>query len=364
MLVSRGPPNAGALDAIAAMRAAGATVVVQAADVANEDDVARMFRDVEVAAAPLRGIIHAAGILDDGVVMEQTWPRVARVLAPKMIGASLLARYARDLPLDFFICYSSATGVFGLVWPIVLFSRELLSRCILSGAPLAGVPATSVQWGAWRDIGMAARQTAHHTARLVAKGVRPMAADRALSALDRAIETAVPTVAVISADWNVAAAHADVSSRALLNELVHVAAPPAAARSQRRSCRSSRQPRRRVDRRLLLEHVRALTLRLLGLDDSAIVDAGRPLREFGLDSLVAIELRNALAASLQCSLPSTLAFDYPTINTLARHLEQRLFPVEAAPIEPARVAGLATIRDLSDADAEAILLAELDAGGP
>ena len=114
----------------------------------------------------------------------------------------------------------------------------------------------------------------------------------------------------------------------------------------------------------MIEHVRALTLRLLGLDDSAIVDAGRPLREFGLDSLVAIELRNALAGSLQCSLPPTLAFDYPTINTIAGHLEQRLFPVEAAAIEPVASQDLVTIRDLSDADAEAILLAELDVGGP
>ena len=210
VLVSRGPPNAGALDAIASIRAAGATVVVQAADVANEDDVARMFRDVEVAAAPLRGIIHAAGILDDGVVMEQTWPRVARVLAPKMIGASLLARYARDLPLDFFICYSSATGVLGSSGQSSYSAANSYLDAFCQALRMVGVPATSVQWGAWGEIGMAARQTAHHTARLVARGVRPMAADRALSALDRAIETAVPTVAVISADWNMAAAHADV----------------------------------------------------------------------------------------------------------------------------------------------------------
>ena len=65
-----------------------------------------------------------------------------------------------------------------------------------------------------------------------------------------------------------------------------------------------------------------------------IIEAERPLRELGLNSLVAIELRNALAASLQCNLPSTLAFDYPTISALARHLEQRLFPAEAVAIEP------------------------------
>ena len=98
----------------------------------------RLFRDIELATAPLRGIIHAAGIIDDGVVIEQTWPRVAHVLAPKMIGASLLARYARDLPLDFFICYSSATGVFGSPGQSSYSAANSYLGCILSGAPSDG----------------------------------------------------------------------------------------------------------------------------------------------------------------------------------------------------------------------------------
>ena len=114
---------------------------------------------------------------------------------------------------------------------------------------------------------------------------------------------------------------------------------------------------------ILVEHGRSIALRVLGLDAATIVDAGRPLKEFGLDSLTAIELRNALARSLAYALPPTLAFDYPTLDALATHLEGRLFPVEAVSIEPAVSAEIAAIRDLSDADAEAQLLAELGAGG-
>ena len=263
VLVSRGPPNAGALDAIASIRAAGATVVVQAADVANEDDVARMFRDVKLAAAPLRGVVHAAEILDDGVVIEQD-------VAAR--GARAGAEDDWSVPAGS-VCPRSAAGFLhlllvgyrcvGVAWPILLFGGELLLDAFCQALRLTGVPATSVQWGAWRDIGMAARQAAHRTARLVARRMRPMATDRALSALDRAIETEVPVVAVISADWKIVATQSDVSSEALLSELLHVAAPSTAApvaASILPKLKAAAAARRSS---LLIEHIRTLVLQLL-----------------------------------------------------------------------------------------------------
>ena len=335
VLTGRNAPGKSARAAIAAMRASGTTIVVEAVDIADEGQVGTLFRKLSDGGAPLRGIIHAAGVLDDGVVIEQTWQRVARVLAPKVTGGSLLARLARDAALDFFVCYSSATGVFGSPGQSSYSAANAYLDALCQDLRMHGSPATSVQWGAWRDGGMAARQDALNASRWSAKGIRPMAADAALSALELAIASGAPTVAIMSVDWRAVAAQVEAPSRPLLSELLDRAPAPAPATSPASivpQLAAAPAARRHA---ILVEHGRSITLRVLGLDAATIVDAGRPLKEFGLDSLTAIELRNALARSLVCALPPTLAFDYPTLDALATHLERRLFPVEAVSIEPA-----------------------------
>ena len=188
VLAGRNAPGESARAAIAVMRAAGTTIVVEAVDIADQGQVAALFRRLSDGGAPLRGIIHAAGLLDDGVVLEQTWQRVAHVLAPKVTGGSLLARLVRDVPLDFFVCYSSATGVFGSPGQSSYSAANAYLDALCQDLRMHGSPATSVQWGAWRDGGMAARQDALYASRWSAKGIRPMAADAALSALELAIE--------------------------------------------------------------------------------------------------------------------------------------------------------------------------------
>ncbi len=120
----------------------------------------------------------------------------------------------------------------------------------------------------------------------------------------------------------------------------------------------------RQRRDLLLAHIRLLALRTLSLDQATPVEEGRPLKEFGLDSLMAVELRNALGRSLDQTLPATLAFDYPTLRDLTDYLDGRVFAddVRQSPPPHARSAEAAAIADLSDEAAEALLLAELDGG--
>jgi acyl transferase domain-containing protein/NADPH:quinone reductase-like Zn-dependent oxidoreductase/acyl carrier protein len=357
ILVGRQAPDEAAAAAIAEMKAAGTVISTDIVDIANEADVARMMDSIAQGEARLYGVVHAAGVLDDGVILEQNWERSARVLAPKVMGALALARHGKLEQLDFFICYSSATGVFSSPGQSSYSAANAYLDAFCQALRHVGVPATSIQWGPWRDGGMAARQGRRQASRLQSKGVRPMSAEEALSSLELALASQMGELAIVSVDWQVSAKHDDaVTYRALYEKLAvcgpkEIAHPPSLLK-QLKALDSGR-------REVLLDHVRGSALRILGFDSEIEIEVDRPLREFGLDSLGAVELRNALSRSMDCKLPATLAFDHPTINAIASHLERILFPDEAKASSSTR--GEEAIRELTEDDAEALLLAELNA---
>jgi NADPH:quinone reductase-like Zn-dependent oxidoreductase/short-subunit dehydrogenase/acyl carrier protein len=356
VLVGRTAPDEAAMKSIAEMEAAGTVISTSIVDIADDADVSRMMEKIAENGGRLHGVVHAAGVLDDGVVLEQNWERSLGVLAPKVMGALALARHSKPEQLDFFICYSSATGVFGSPGQSSYSAANSYLDAFCQALRCAGVPATSLQWGPWRDGGMAARQGRRQASRLQSKGVRAMSSDQALSALEPALASQMAEIAVVSVDWRVSAKQEDaVSSRALWETLAdsskkEIRLPPSVF-LQLKALDSGR-------REVLLDHIRGSALRVLGFDTEIEIEADRPLREFGLDSLGAVELRNALARSLDCKLPATLAFDHPTLNAMASHLERMLFPTDAA---MSSNEGEEVIRQLSDDEAETLLLAELNA---
>jgi acyl carrier protein len=178
-----------------------------------------------------------------------------------------------------------------------------------------------------------------------------------LSALEPALASQMAEIAVVSVDWRVSATHDDtVASRVLWEKLsdsgVMENRRPPSVLLQLKALDSGR-------REVLLDHVRGSALRVLGFDGEIEIEADRPLREFGLDSLASVELRNALSRSMDCKLPVTLAFDHPTVNAIASYLERILFPDEANVSSSTR--GEELIRQLSEDEAETLLLAELNA---
>ncbi len=326
VLTGRSAPQPAAQAVIAELQQAGASIRLAQADISDATAVEQLFAQLQADLPPLRGIVHAAGVLDDGVVLEQTWPRAAKVLAPKVQGGWLLAKHARAGTLDFFVCYSSATGVLasGGQTPYAMANAFLDGLCQKLRA--SGVPATSIQWGPWQDGGMAASLGSQDAARFAARGIQPMSTDAALDALELVLEQGVPEAAILAADWSRYSAIAEGSVGARSTNCL----PPQRrlrARAQRRlmvSCSVIARRRRVSTVDCWLSTSACLRLRSLGLDANTAVEDTRPLKELGLDSLMAVELRNALSQSLGCSLPATLAFDYPTVATLATHLVGKL----------------------------------------
>src|SRR4029079_4278167 len=142
--------------AIADLETAGATITHSRADVTRDEDVARLIEEIQRDRPPLRGVIHAAGVRDDGVIGQQTWGRLSTVFAPKVAGAWNLHAHTRDLPLDFFVLFSSAASVFGSAGQSNYAAANAFLGALARERRRLGLPATSISWGPWAEGGLAA----------------------------------------------------------------------------------------------------------------------------------------------------------------------------------------------------------------
>jgi acyl carrier protein len=342
-------------------------VAVRSVDVASAPDLDALLKDIDSLDAPLAGVVHAAGIVDDGSLVLQTEARARGVFLPKVHGFALLLDRLNNRGLDFIIAYSSIAGVIGSAGQATYAAANAVLDSLCEAARSSGTAATSVQWGAWADRGMSASLAPTDRARAEERGLLPMTGGEALDNLIDGIRLGVPAFVVAAIDWSRHARSTRPVPHGPFYDEVHVRRSPAAVISATEAVVSSiRQELERAPqaqrRDLLTDHVRALTLQCLGLDLSVQVDELRPLKELGVDSLLAVELRNALARSLGIALPATLAFDYPTTSAIAGRLLTQL--VAADEVSPGatdpRATARADVSSLSDEEAEALLLKELD----
>ncbi len=308
------PPDhalASIVGAIRAMERLGATVVVAPVDLADGRRMATLFERLGGMLPPIRGIIHAAGVLDDRPLDPAAPASVRAVLRPKVAGTWTLHRLTRSLPLDFFACFSSAAAAFG--------AREAgyaAANAFLDGfarwAGARGVPALSVGWGPWASGGMAADRARSH--RLL--GLEPLDADRAFGLLGGLLGGPSRHVVAAEFDWFTFRMVAGAGGRGrFLGSIAERPAAPevAAVASFRERWRHESPGRRREE---IVRYFRDRVAGVLRLDPDR-VDPERPLDAMGLDSLMAIELKGRVEADLGTELPLTSLLDGPTIRGLA-----------------------------------------------
>jgi acyl transferase domain-containing protein len=324
VLMGRSEPTAAARSAIAEMQAGGAEVRVVSGDVALEGDVARCLASVSDW-PPLRGVFHAAGVLDDGVVARQNWARFAAVMRPKVSGAWNLQVLTRDLPLDDFVLFSSAAALLGSTGQSNHAAANAFLDALAYHRRALGKPGLSVNWGAWSDIGAAARLGV--AGKVASSGMGTIPPSMGLATLERLMRTGVARAAVLPVlDWRrLLAEYASGSEPPLLEDVARQARMAARRTSSGGSGRadllSATENAPPPARRGVVEaFVREQVFKALAIDASVHVDVSQPLHGLGLDSLMAIELRNALGAAVRRTLPATLLFNYPTIDALTRYL--------------------------------------------
>nr|AOG74797.1 polyketide synthase [Byssovorax cruenta] len=323
VLVGRSAPDGERLQAVEALRAAGARVTVAQADVADASGV-RALLDAVPAELPLSGVIHAAGLLDDGVLAQQNATRFARVLSPKVRGAWNLHVETQGLPLRFFVMFSSAASVLGSAGQSSYAAGNAFLDALAQRRRAEGLPAQSLNWGPWAEGGMAETLDATQRTRLTRQGIGSLSPEVGLSLLEQALSRREVQLCILSLDARVFLQSLGGTVPPLWRALFSARPTRAPAEGGWAARLSALAPEARLQE--VKAAVRAETAKVLGLSAAGDLPEKRPLKELGLDSLMAVELRNALAARRGKALPATLVFDYPTVEALARHLLDELLP--------------------------------------
>ncbi len=361
-LVGRRAPDAATLAAVESFRADGTEVRVLQADVSVAGEVARVLGDVRATMPPLRGVFHAAGSLADGLLPQQDWPRFARVMGAKVAGAGALHALTQGDPLDYFVLFSSIASLLGAPGQGNHAAANAYLDALAHQRRAAGLPGLSVNWGAWAEVGAVARDDRERRIRL--QGVGVMTPVEGIAALECALESGQAQVAAAVIDWErLRGRRAGAAAHSLLTDVLGVAAAPVAPAGPGLRQRLAEAPAARRAP-LLAAHVAARVTRVLGLADGSL-DLHRPLNEMGLDSLMAVELRNQLKMDLKLGTPltATLVFDHPTVEAIAEFLVGDVLALTPAP-EPATpelapVDAIGHIEQLSDDEVDRLFAARL-----
>ncbi|WP_337661993.1 type I polyketide synthase [Actinoalloteichus sp. AHMU CJ021] len=344
----QGAASEGAEELRADLVELGAEVSVRACDVADRDAVAGVVAWAR-SAGGLSGVVHAAGVLDDGVFESLTPERLAVVAAPKVSGAWHLHEATRDLDLSAFVVFSSAAGVLGGPAQGNYAAANAFLDGLAQHRRVIGLPAVSIAWGPWAvDAGMLRELADRDVNRMRDTGLTALPSAEALALLDIVTERAEPALVPMRLDVSILRAKDDVPP--VLRGLVPRARRRAAATTSLRDELAGLGPEER--NRVVLSLVRAQVAVVLGYRSSDSVSVDRSFSDLGFDSLTAVELRNRLGAETGLRLPATMVFDYPSPAALAGFVVSRLVderssgPVVAGPVvevddDPVVIVGMA-----------------------
>ncbi|WNV87567.1 type I polyketide synthase [Umezawaea sp. Da 62-37] len=311
VLMGRSLPAPGGAAAQAAedLGELGADVRSVACDAADRESLDATLADLARDGVRLGGVVHAAGVLDDGLLASTTPEKLERVLRPKVDAALNLHAATRDLGLGAFVLFSSLAGTLGSAGQAGYAAGNAFLDALVEVRRSAGQPGISVVWGLWQGSdGMGSDLAATDIARMARLGVAPLSDKRGLALFDAAIRRNAPTA--VAAEW----AFDDLGDAVphLLRDVARRADPVAAEA---------------VPTTTLLDTVRHETAVVLGHTSGQAVDPRELFDRMGLDSLAAVELRNRIATATGIRLPATFIYDWPT----PAHLADRL--AEPAPEE-------------------------------
>jgi polyketide synthase PksN len=337
------------IDTVRALEAMGAKVMIEALDLADGESLAALFRSEVIMGAPLQGVWHAAMSFSAHPISELDREAVRRMIRVKADAAVKLHELTVDHPIKQFVLFSSTTALWGARG---LAHYAAANACLDALAHLRraqGRTATVINWGVWdatRSLSAAQKGQAHDV------GLRPMPAPAAFAALARVLASGSTQTIVADVDWSrFKPAYEAQRVRPLLSSPGLDAAGSVAGQAksdakQRRSGVGQRQDGgealahrlasapadERVE--ILTSSVRKAVAAVLGLASDARLDPRTGFFELGMDSLTAVQLRRRLEVSFERTLPSTLAFKYPTVEALVTYLSDALFPQTKTPEEP------------------------------
>ncbi len=308
--------------AIEQLEQTGAKISVIKADISNQEDVKQVLAECP----NLGGIFHTAGVLDDGLLSVQTSMRFQKVMSSKVQGAWNLHTLTQGLPLSFFVCFSSAASLLGNAGQSNYAAANAFLDALAHYRRSQGLPSLSINWGPWGEVGMAATLAG----RLKAQGWGIVGTEEGLQALEYLLKYPDNVqVGVLPMNWPKFLERLPVIRPFFQNFQTTVV--PSAEKLILLHQLANALPNDR--RTVLMEHIRASIRQVIGLSASTRIEPRQSLFDLGLDSLMAVELRNHLEKSVEHSLRSTLLFDYPILEALVDYLLQQILVLDDTSVQ-------------------------------
>jgi NAD(P)-dependent dehydrogenase (short-subunit alcohol dehydrogenase family)/acyl carrier protein len=298
---------------------AGVRVKVALVDVAEADQLRSVLAEVAASMPPLRGIIHAAGVLADGLLQQQNWQRMATVLSPKVMGAWNLHKLTAHQPLDFFVLFSSATALLGSPGQANHVAANTFLDTLAHYRTASALPTLSINWGVWANVGSAMSRTTQ----MQLKGIDSITPQQGINLFARLLQhhIAQPHLSQLAAmpmQWPQFLQQGDAATDPYFADFTTAIQTPTAAFLRELQAAPAGEQLSRLE-----QHVRHQIAQLLGFQPLEI-DPQKGFFDLGMDSLVAVELKNRLQASLNVALPTSVLFDYPNLEELINYLEKCL----------------------------------------
>jgi acyl transferase domain-containing protein len=325
-LVGRRAPSEEARVAIAAMEQCGARVLVLAADVCDRQQMTWALDEIAAKLLPLQGIVHAAGVPGFQTITALQSDEMLAVLRPKVLGSWVLHQLSQGLDLKLFVCFSSISSLWGSKGQAHYAAANHFLDALAHYRHGLGLPALSINWGSWNH-GMALPELQRYLNRI---GIRALQPEEALENLGALLATNWPQAAVVPVDWGVFRDIYEVRGSGSLFSLLPSYTAASSEHTRPGMIRKKIEAAPSGERqRLLLKYLYDEVAQILQMESGTLLDSQTGFAQMGMDSLMAIELRNRLQDGLGCTLPATLAFETSNIEQLASHLAHKVFDWQA-----------------------------------
>ena len=351
------------IQAIQSIEAAtGVIIRVARADVADRTQMEALLAELGWDCPPIKGIFHAAGMTSFHPFQEIDSGILAQVLRPKVLGTWVLNELVQDLPLDFFVLFSSGASIWGSKGLADYGAANHYLDCAAHYRTARGLPALSINWGWWEGEGMVSGEMAQLFRRA---GLHEMPAAQAIEAMSYLLSVGGSQHIVAAIDWDTFKPLYEAnSSQPFLEEILPkgqkpslpTEAPPSELLHQLSQATDQRR------RLLLIQYLRSQVASILGFTTPDSIGVEQGFFKLGMDSMMTMQLRTRLEAVLSCSLPPTLAFEYPSIHTLADYILKEILPQASPPDLPSTTLAIQPrhAEDASQADKHSSQAADKD----
>ncbi len=326
VLISRSQPSEQAQLKINSLQKQGAEVVVTQADVSVQEDMERVFKQVEEAIPPLKGVIHAAGVIGFDLLENLELSQLEAILRPKVVGGWLLHQLTQKLEIDFFVNFSSIASVWGSKGQAHYAAANNFLDGLTDYRQSMGLPSYSINWGAWSGGGMATGEAMNLLNQM---GVKPMEPEKAIASLEKILASNSPHTVVADINWDLFKELYELGGKGSFLE--EISLDSEATDGERASEKSSEllqelhQAPESERNQMLIEHLQTDVAKIIGLSKSQLPDPELGFFKMGMDSLMVVELRNMLSSTFSSSISSSTLFEKSNIKDLAEYLMEEIF---------------------------------------